>query len=162
MTAEENNKIKIQLVAVGARETDSHSLSACFLSLADATINPHDYSKFRMFDVSKGIGTYLSGAPGTIYELDSLGEGKSIFPASATVLRAFADDAVVAKWCAEDRAARASAREHKARKKDIKDTKADPIRRMLEPLRKAYRRLPAPARAQLLARIVHILSEDTY
>lgn len=62
-----------------------------------------------------------------------------------------------AEWQAEMRAERAKL-DCKKREKD--ESKEEALGELLEPVLRLYRRLPAPARAQMLARIIHLLSRQ--
>jgi hypothetical protein len=87
--------------------------------------------------------------PGAVVEID--GNDTAVFPGSDRFLSLWPDRARMAEWQAASDATTRAAEAYKAGKKEG-------ARRLdleaLEPLRRAYRALPAPARAQLLARVV--------
>lgn len=106
----------------------------------------------------KLVKNLLMCRPGAVYKMEKTETGISYTPKSPPAF-AIKTNEQITRWHAETRATQ---RAWEARKRLEKDVKNSPDREHLEPFRKAYRRLHAPAQAQLIADVVaYITSSPT-
>ena len=92
-------------------------------------------------------------APGDVYRFPC--EGTSIYTGSAAKLVKTLEGPLVVEWAALDRAA---AQTFALRREEKRAGDRDQLKEALDPVVKAYWRLGAPQRAQLLAWIVNYIS----
>ncbi len=148
-------KATVRLVSLGVR-WDGKDMTRGFLPESEVTkYKPGLFGawaegvKVLVYDDSKSLRQHMSGMPGSIYEVEMT--DTTLHSGTARYVGTIPDAALKAEWRAAEMAA-------KAARDGLKESKSDPLLDMLEPIRTAYKRLPAPARAQLLAKIVHHLS----
>lgn len=136
---------RARLIYTGVR-ADGKERQATYLAEGDGST--------RRFKVSKSIRRFMMGSIGTIYEVDETPDGASTMVGGSTKVVGYVQDAtLLAGW----RAAHQQAEGQLTLRAET-----DPLRRALQPLRRAYFAAPAPRRAQLIAWVVQEIVKGSY
>lgn len=101
---------------------------------------------------STGLGM---GSVGSVYEIPDMGESKYRL-SGRTFVEDWKDEAQVDQWDAEQKALM---RDLDGRDEEERRKNRDHMAERLEPIARAYQRLNGPQRAQLVARVVYLVTK---
>lgn len=154
-------RVKILLLMRRTARTSDKKRGGVFYLITENDLvaggDPDEYpDNLRQCAYSRAKGLLGQARPGQVFEVEATTPtGDSVFTATARYRRMWPDGAVVTRWQAEEQVttARLDLEDRAA-----KDRRHDAVLDCLAPLRKLYRRLPAPERAHLLALVVERLT----
>lgn len=141
----------VRAVCVGVHEGNKTKRVIGFRVIADGRLT----DEIMWFDPRKtGLGM---GSVGSVYEIPDMGNNKYRL-SERTFIEDWSDKAQVDAWDAEQKALM---RDLDGREEEERRKNRDHMAERLEPIARAYQRLNGPQRAQLVARVVYLVTKGS-